>query len=132
MNKYLLFFFSVFLVFREGMAQISFRKQLIASESFESVNAFDVNNDGKTDIVSGAFWYEGPDFITRHFIGNIERTGPTGEYWADFATIPLDVNADGKMDFVSGDWFSKSIWWWENPGNNEEWKKHTIHPYLLQ
>ncbi|TKK71853.1 VCBS repeat-containing protein [Ilyomonas limi] len=125
MNKYLLFFFSL-LVFSKGMAQISFRKQMIAAESFESVNVFDVNNDGKTDIVSGAFWYEGPNFITRHFIGNIERTGPTGEYWADFATIPLDVNGDGKMDFVSGDWFSKCMWWWENPGNNEQWKKHII------
>ena len=98
---------------------------MIAAESFESVNVFDVNNDGKPDIVSGAYWYEGPDFIDRHFIGKLNRTGDGG-YWDDFATIPMDVNGDGKMDYISGDWFSKCMWWRENPGNNDEWKLHII------
>lgn len=129
MNRYILIFpglcFISLLSF-PGFSQLRFHKQMIAAESFESVNVFDVNNDGKPDIVSGAFWYEGPEFITKHFIGHVERTGPTGEYWDDFATIPLDVNGDGRMDIISGDWFSKSIWWWENPGNKGEWKKHII------
>lgn len=98
---------------------------MIAAESFESAGVFDVNGDGKPDIVSGAFWYEGPDFTKRHFIGKFNRTGD-GQYWDDFATIPIDVNGDGRMDYVSGDWFSKSIWWRENPGNNGEWKLHVI------
>ena len=124
----LIFFCSCFISLTSihGLAQVKFRKQMIAAESFESVNVFDVNNDGKLDIVSGAFWYEGPQFIARHFIGNVERTGPTGEYWDDFATIPMDVNGDGRMDVISGDWFSKSMWWLENPGNTGEWKKHII------
>ena len=131
MNKYILIFSCILDVILlspfSGISQIKFRKQMIAAESFESVNVFDVNNDGKPDIVSGAFWYEGPEFITKHYIGHVERSGPTGEYWDDFATIPIDVNGDGKMDFVSGDWFSKSIWWRENPGNNnDEWKLHII------
>ena len=114
MKKYLLIFSCFCLISLTsipGFAQVKFRKQMIAAESFESVNVLDVNNDGKLDIVSGAFWYEGPQFITRHFIGNVERTGPTGEYWDDFATIPMDVNGDGRMDVISGDWFSKSMWW---------------------
>lgn len=110
----------------DGFSQVKFHKQMIAAESFESVNVFDVNNDGKTDIVSGAYWYEGPDFINRHFIGKLNRTGGGG-YWDDFATIPMDVNGDGWMDYISGDWFSKCIWWRENPGNNNvEWKLHII------
>lgn len=107
-------------------AQLRFDKQMIAAESYESVAVFDVNKDGKPDIVSGDFWYEGPGFVTRHLIGGLTRTGPNGEYWSEFATIPLDVNGDGYTDYVSGDWFSKSIWWRENPGNNGPWKMHLI------
>lgn len=99
---------------------------MIAAESYESVATFDVNNDGKEDIVSGDFWYEGPEFYNRHFIGEVSRSGPNGEYWSEFATIPLDVNGDGYTDYVSGDWFSKAIWWRENPGNNGRWKMHLI------
>jgi hypothetical protein len=104
---------------------VKFVRHMIAAESYESVAAFDVNGDGNLDIVSGDFWYEGPDFVTRHYIGGFNRTG-SGEYWDDFATIPLDVNEDGRTDFVTGDWFTKAIWWRENPGNNGEWKRHMI------
>ena len=125
MNKYILIFSIVLLTSFNGFSQVQFKKQMIAAESFESVGVFDVNKDGQPDIVSGTFWYEGPDFIKRHFIGRLNRSGD-GQYWDDFATIPLDVNGDGKMDYVTGDWFNKSIWWRENPGNGGEWKLHVI------
>lgn len=129
MNKYLKIFFGIFcfnlFAFLNGAAQVKFQKQMIAAESFESVGVFDVNNDGNPDIVSGDFWYEGPGFIKRHFIGQSHRTGDGG-YWDDFATIAMDVNGDGLTDFISGDWFSKSIWWRENPGGENEWKLHLI------
>ncbi|SFP62041.1 Repeat domain-containing protein [Parafilimonas terrae] len=103
---------------------IRFTKQMIAAESFESVNVFDVNNDGKPDIVSGSFWYEGPDFFKAHYIGPVKRYN---EYWDDFSTIPLDVNGDGRMDFITGSWFSNSLHWKENPGNNTGiWTDHLI------
>lgn len=103
---------------------IQFTKQMIAAESFESVDVFDVNNDGKPDIVSGSFWYEGPDFFKAHYIGPVKRYN---EYWDDFSTIPLDVNGDGRMDFITGSWFSNSLHWKENPGNNTGiWTDHLI------
>ena len=120
-----LILYTVLLTSSHAFSQVQFKKQMIAAESFESVGVLDVNNDGHSDIVSGTFWYEGPDFIKRHFIGHLNRSGD-GQYWDDFATIPLDVNGDGKMDYVTGDWFSKSIWWRENPGNDGEWKLHVI------
>jgi len=107
----------------EVTTPVQFQKVQIASESFESVGVFDVNNDGHLDIVSGAFWYEGPDFEQKKQVRNVERYG---EYWDDFATIPLDVNNDGKIDYVTGGWFGKNIRWHENPGDDTEWQEHII------
>lgn len=102
---------------------ILFEKRMIASESNESVGVFDVDNDGKPDLVSGEFWYKGPEFFDRFYISEVKRVR---EYWDDFATIPMDVNGDGKTDFVTGGWFNKSLIWRENPGNKEPWKDHII------
>lgn len=103
--------------------ELKFKKQLIAAESAESVNVFDVNGDQKPDIVSGSYWYEGPLFLNRHFIGEVQRVG---EYFDDFSTIPLDVDGDGKTDFISGGWFSKTLRWRKNPGNDKEWEQQDI------
>jgi len=105
------------------MKPLKFIKKQIAAESFESVGVFDVNNDNIPDIVSGAFWYEGPDFWKRNYIGPVKRVG---EYWDDFSTIPLDINGDGRLDFVTGGWFGKTLTWRENPGNNKEWPEHLV------
>ena len=78
---------------------VRFRKVLIADERYESAAAFDVTGDGALDIVSGEYWYEGPDYKRRHRIGDVQAAG---EYYDDFCTIPLDVNGDGRLDFVTG------------------------------
>lgn len=103
---------------------LKFSEKRIASESFESVGVFDVNNDSVPDLVSGSYWYEGPEYLNRHFIGQSKRFG--GEYYDDFATIPFDVNRDGKMDYITGAWFGENLRWYENPGNENEWPEHII------
>lgn len=117
----LIFFLSSFNLQKQGV--LKFRKQMIAAESAESVGVFDVNGDHILDIVSGSYWYEGPLYTKRHFIGQVERVS---EYYDDFSTIPFDVNGDGKPDFITGGWFGKTLRWRENPGNDEEWKIHDI------
>ena len=103
---------------------LKFRKVLIADERYESAGVFDVNNDGIPDIVSGAYWYEGPDFTKQHKIGDIAANG---EYYDDFSTIPMDVNGDGRLDVVSGGWWGKQLVWWENPGEpDKEWTQHVV------
>ncbi|KQS33860.1 VCBS repeat-containing protein [Dyadobacter sp. Leaf189] len=102
---------------------VRFEKKMIASESFESVAVLDVNNDGKPDIVSGSYWYKGPEFWERTYLGEVKRVG---EYWDEFLTVPMDVNGDGKMDIITGGWFNKSLLWRENPGNNKPWTDHII------
>jgi hypothetical protein len=76
------------------------------------------------DIVSGGYWYKGPDYFHRYRIGEIARFG---EYYDDFSTIPLDINGDGLTDFVTGGWWGNSLRWRENPGDpNAEWPEHVI------
>ena len=108
------------------MPPVRFQKILIADERYESAGVFDVNNDGVLDIVSGGYWYPGPDFKTKHKIGNIRTEG---EYFDDFSTIPMDINGDGYLDFVTGGWWGDTLRWRENPkgdGAAKEWPEHVI------
>jgi hypothetical protein len=103
---------------------LKFRKVIIADERFESAGVFDVNNDGILDIVSGEWWYEGPDFKKRHRIGAVQAVG---EYYDDFSNIPMDVNGDGWMDYITGGWWGDTLRWRENPGDpDKEWREHII------
>jgi len=104
---------------------LRFQKILIADERYESAGVFDVNNDGHLDIVSGAYWYAGPDFRKKHRIGEVQAVG---EYFDDFSTIPLDVNGDGYLDFITGGWWGNNLRWRENPKGDptKEWPEHVI------
>ena len=104
---------------------LKFRKVWISDETFESVGVFDVNNDGVLDIVSGAFWYEGPDFKKKHYIGAVQMAG---EYFDDFSDIPLDITGNGYLDYVTGGWWGNTLRWRENPGQApfENWREHII------
>jgi len=105
-------------------ASLKFRKIQISDERYEAAGAFDVNNDGVLDIVSGAYWYEGPEFKKRHRVGDVPAQD---EYFDDFSTIPLDINGDGYTDFITGGWWGKTIRWRENPGTpDKEWSEHVI------
>ena len=54
---------------------LKFEKIKISEASFESAAFMDVTGDGSLDIVSGEWWYEGPDFKKKHRIGNIRTEG---------------------------------------------------------
>ncbi len=103
---------------------LRWKKVWISDETYESAAVFDVNNDGVPDIVSGAWWYEGPDFRKKHFIGAVRAED---EYYDDFSTIPMDVNGDGRMDFVTGGWWGNNLRWRENPGDpKKQWPEHVV------
>lgn len=101
-----------------------FRKHDVnAKSAFEAASAFDVNNDGKIDIVSGNTWYEAPSWTPHHIRDVVKQ----GTYYNDFATLPMDVNRDGKTDFVTVSYFGKDVAWVENPGKpGVEWPVHKI------
>ena len=109
-----------------SMRGLTFQKIRISDDAYESCGVFDVNNDGRLDIVCGAWWYEGPDFQKKHRIGDLKVVG--GDYFDDFSTIPMDVNGDGYTDFVTGGWFGGALQWRENPRGDpaKEWPLHEI------
>lgn len=108
----------------EGGDMLKFEKTRIGTVTYEAASAFDVNNDGVIDIVSGEYWFEGPDFQKQHKICELRREE---DYYDDFADYPMDVNGNGYLDIVTGAWWGEGLYWRENPkGEPVEWNVHLI------
>lgn len=102
----------------------------------------DVNGDGKSDILSGPYWYAGPDFKTRHTIhpdtqtfnaadqGTVpgfkgELSGKNG-YSDNFLSYAHDFNGDSHPDYLVVGFPNKETFWYENPGSKPgPWPRHT-------
>jgi hypothetical protein len=115
---------TLFSIATEEHDMLKFEKTRIGDVTYEAASAFDVNKDGILDIVSGEYWFEGPDFKTKHKICSVKAVG---DYFDDFSDYPMDVNGDGYLDIITGGWFDETLRWRENPkGSAEEWKVHDI------
>ena len=101
-----------------------FKLHVINADSrFEAATVFDVNRDGKLDIFCGGFWYEAPDW-KQHFVRDIKEEG---NYFYDFANLPMDVDGDGWVDIVNAAWHNKMVFWEKNPGpKGGPWEVFTI------
>jgi hypothetical protein len=117
----------------------------------EGADFADFNHDGNVDVVSGAFWYEGPDFKQRHEIwpanASFKRTRPDGatetvpgfegalgtnNAYADcFLTFACDINGDGWADVLVYGFPGAEVAWYENPkGRQGHWQRHVIFDQL--
>lgn len=86
----------------------------------------DLNNDGHADIISGPYWYAGPNFEKRHELYEVKAYEPQG-YSEVFFMFAPDLNGDGWKDVLIYGWPGKEAWWLENPkGAEGPWKKHFI------
>jgi len=99
---------------------LHFRKRRLSDDRYEACAVADVNGDGIPDIISGAWWYEGPDYERRHRICDIMAIDG---YHDDFSDYPMDIDGDGRPDIVTGAWWGETLRWRRNPGpGGGEWE----------
>ena len=126
----------------------TFKKTQLSDKFWgEGATFGDLNRDGKSDIISGPFWYEGPDFTKRHEFYPAKATfklkkedgtaqtiegfegalGVENKYSDNFFAFTYDFNKDNWNDILiigfPGEWTA----WFENPkGKEGHWTKHVV------
>lgn len=111
------------------LAQTPTFKTVQLSDKFycEGAHYGDFNKDGKMDVVSGPYWYEGPDFQRKHEIHTPKAYDPL-QYSENFLSYVYDFNSDGWADVLHVGFPAKESYWYENPaGKDGPWKKHLMH-----
>ena len=105
------------------------KHEIITQYISEGAAAADVNNDGKTDIIAGAFWFEAPSWKKHEINGN--DTFNIRTYGNSFLNFAMDVDQDGWTDYIRVDHPGQPVVWFENPRNKPgHWKMHQINGSL--
>jgi hypothetical protein len=123
------------------------RTQLSDQFWSEGANFGDLNNDGANDIISGPWWWEGPDFKIRHeyypatttfqlklgpmttvTVPGFEGTlGKENKYSNNFFAWAYDFNKDNWNDILIIGFPGQDTSWFENPkGKGGHWVRHKI------
>jgi hypothetical protein len=113
----------------------------------EGANAGDLNHDGVKDLISGPYWWEGPEFKTRHeyypatttfqlklgpmttvTVPGFEGTlGKENKYSDNFFAWAYDFNKDKWNDILIIGFPGTDTSWFENPkGKEGHWTRHKI------
>lgn len=124
----------LFLAFQDPTPPVKFQRQVLTERYLaDGISAGDINRDGRTDIVSGPFWYEGPDFKTAHEVyPAVDFPLPPSPTNSMFSYV-RDFNGDGWPDILRlGRVHLHQAAWFENPqGKSGPWKQHFVFERVL-
>ncbi|MDO4586309.1 MAG: VCBS repeat-containing protein [Planctomycetia bacterium] len=129
-KNYLILLLGATLIFSSVLNGFSSEPQyqkIIVSTKFHSEGAAvgDFNQDNQLDIVSGHYWYEGPDFQKSHQIYEAEDNFDPEGYSNSFVLFTDDFNGDGWTDVLICPHPGVTGYWYENPQNAEKlWTAH--------
>lgn len=107
---------------------VQFKKHTLTTDFIsEGVTVADVNRDGKTDILAGAYWFEAPGW-TKHAINEGDTFSRT-DYSNSFLNFSADVNHDGWADFIRIGYPGAEAAVYYNPQNKPGyWKSSILYP----
>ena len=114
------------LAFALQQAQPTFHKLTLSSQFLSEGAAFgDLDGDGKNDVVSGPWWYRGPEFTERHALYPAVQFHPL-RYSDNFFAWILDLDGDGKNDIFVVGFPGESAFWLRNTGKPDVWEKFVV------
>ena len=92
----------------------------------EGASTADFDLDGHGDIVSGPYWYAGPDFMRRYEIYAHKAFDPA-RYSDNFFAFPHDFDGDGWIDVLFVGFPGQQATWYRNPhSKDKKWRRHVV------
>jgi hypothetical protein len=89
--------------------------------------AADINRDGILDVISGPFYYLGPDYTERREFTAARTYNPSNQFSQGMVNFAYDFTGDGWPDILMVD--QRPIYLYVNPkGESRRWDRYNVVP----